>query len=446
MSKTFKTLTISIFLLFILVGLVKSIPGEPVIPEVLVAPKIYASLGDSITQGANACEPHQECPEKSWATGVYEPESEDFFFNKQPATIREHLEALEDTQIEVYNNARSFTKVDDLPNQAQTTVTQKAEFITILSGANDICVPTVEEITSDENFRNSVKETLDILKTQLPQSKILVASIPNIHTLWKTNYTNDTAVVKWETSSLCGSMLKNPRSFDKEDTERRDQVLDRLKGFNKIWEEECKQYVNCLFDDNRVFNTVFSQNELSEVDFFHPSQAGHKLLAHKVWDENQLIQRFAYITKGKSSRSSEDAPIITVIQPHNKEIISGKDFRLKVKVESINPLERVYVDTQLGGVDLTYDSEEEVWFLQVDTTLAPNGLSTFFTVIAVDKEKEISITEKITVTVDNPPVDEQPMPVETINPSESPDISENEDSNVDLEAITRNTNSSDYDQ
>ena len=119
---------------------------------------------------------------------------------------------------------------------------------------------------------------------------------------------------------------------------------------------------------------------------------------------------------------------------------------MKVKVESINPLERVYVDTQLGGVDLTYDIEEEVWFLQVDTTLAPNGLSTFFTVIAVDKEKEISITEKITVTVDNPPVEEQPMPVETTNPSESPDISENEDSNVDLEAITRNTNSSDYDQ
>lgn len=416
MMKIIKPIAVMLLAMLILIGVVKTIPGEPLTPEVLAAPKTYAALGDSITQAANACEPHQECPAKSWATGTYQVQ-DPLLGLDEPVTMKEHLQVLlkNKSTLEVFNNARSYTKVSDLPNQAQLAVTQKAEVVTILSGANDICVAEENLITTDDQFRESVKETFDILKTQLPQTKIVVASIPNIYMLWSANYTNKTAVNKWTTSSLCDSMLVNPTSFAKEDVERRERVLQRIIGFNKIWEEECGHYVNCRFDNNEVFNTVFSENELSPVDYFHPSQEGQKMLADTVWSSNFALNKFVLISKGKSSRSSDNAPIINISQPKNGETISGDKYRLKVEVESVNPLERVYADTQLGGVDLKYDFTEKIWYLQVDTTLAPNGLSTFFTVIAVDKEKEIAVSEKIKVTVDNETFAETPAPTETIS-------------------------------
>lgn len=39
--------------------------------------------------------------------------------------------------------------------------------------------------------------------------------------------------------------------------------------------------------------------------------------------------------------------------------------------------------------------------MEVDTTLAPSGLTTTFRVVAVDKEDNIGVSENVTVEVDN---------------------------------------------
>lgn len=410
-----KRATIILLIMVILTGvLVKTVPGETETPTIYTTPQIYTALGDSITQAANACNPWEECPEKSWATGNYKT------FINQTVTIKEHLEALSGKPVTTYNNARSYTKVNDLPNQAQTAVAQKAEFVTILSGANDVCAPTEEEITSDEQFRKSVQETLNIFQTQLPKTKILIVSIPNIYTLWETNHTNETAIRKWVSANLCGSMLANPTSLAVEDEERRQRVLKRIEGFNTILEEECSKNQNCLFDAETVFKTVFTEEELSPVDYFHPSQKGQQLLANKVWTSE--LSRFTKIVKGKSVRSSDTAPIINIVQPQNEETIHGDDFKLIVQVDHVNPLKKVYVDTQLGGFSLSWDPVDKNWYLKVDTTLAPDLLKTSFTVVAVDRENETAISEKITVKVDN----RNFLPsTSTPSPTSSVDIIEN---------------------
>lgn len=401
----FKNLTIilGIFVVSIFM-LTSATPVDNSTPVIKTPPKVLVSLGDSITQAANACEPYQECPQVSWSTGET-PETENNVFNTHTGTFKEQIEKLNKEPITVHNNARSYTKVNDLPNQAQLAVTQQAEFITILSGANDLCVANENKITSPESFKDSLTETLNILNDKLPKSKIFIASIPNIYQLWETNHNNLEAVHKWDEGKLCQSMLENPTSNDQEDTARRARVALKLEQFNNILEQVCVSAVNCSTDNKRIFNTKFENTDLSEVDFFHPSVKGQQKIASTAW--NNQIELFSYIERGKSNRSSNNAPIISMVQPLNNSVVSGKNYRLIVKIEHVNPLKKVYADTQLGGVELKWDKETETWFLPVDTTLAPNNLSTSFIVIAVDKENEVATSERVTVKVFNPaPEDE----------------------------------------
>ncbi len=403
----FKKLTavLGVFVISVF-ALTAATPIDDSTPVVKTPPKVLVSLGDSITQAANACEPHQECPQVSWSTGET-PETEISILNPYTGTFKEKIENLNKEPITVHNNARSYTKVNDLPNQAQLAVTQQAEFVTILSGANDICALTENEITSPESFKDSLTETLNILNNQLPKSKIFIASIPNMYNLWKTGHNNSSAVNKWNDSKLCQSMLANATSYAKEDNDRRERVTLKLEQFNNIIEQVCADAENCLTDNKRIFNTQFEDADLSEVDFFHPSIQGQQKIASIAW--NSQVEFFSYIERGKSTRSSENAPIISMVQPLNDSVVSGKDYRLIVKIDHVNPLKKVYADTQLGGVELNWDKVTETWYLEVDTTLAPNNLSTTFTIVAVDEEDEVATSERIRVKVFNLPVEETPV-------------------------------------
>lgn len=405
--KFFKKVLILIVSVLLVFLCTRAIPENP--PTVSTTPaKSIAAMGDSISQAANACEPYEECPEVSWSTGMKKPDNTKLLFNEPAdgvislATKISELPGAKD-EIVTYNNARSYTQSSDLLNQANITVSQGVEFVTIMSGANDLCTLTPEEITSPETFRDNIKQSLTILNEGLPKSKILIASIPNIYNLWKVGYENEKAVGKWNSADLCQSMLKNPTSTAVEDQERRQYVYDMNILFNTILEEECATATNCLFDNNRVFNTTFTPNELSPVDFFHPSLTGQQKISDQVW--NPLVALHSRVSRGIVKKTSEDAPEIEIVSPKNEEVVSGTAYKAVVKVSSVNPLKEVYADTQLGGVDLIYSEKNDYWFLTLDTTLAPNGLETFFSIIAVDEEGEMSVTEKVKVTVDNTVLD-----------------------------------------
>jgi lysophospholipase L1-like esterase len=361
-------------------------------PKIYTPPTSVAALGDSITQAANACEPWKECPEVSWSTGT----------NVEINSISKRLSNLPngvETKMKVYNNARSYTKSSDLPNQASLAVSQNAEFITILSGSNDICEVSEEAITSDVDFRKNIQETLHILNEGLSKSKIYMLSIPNIYNLWKIGKDTHDAVIKWNSASLCASMLSNPTSIETEDMERRERVLERLIHFNEILREECVAATNCLYDENKTFDTNFTVNEISKVDYFHPSLEGQQRIAEQVWDF--YVPVHALILRGSSKRSSDDAPIVDVISPKDKETVYGTKYIATVKVDSKYTVEKVYADTQIGSVNMNYDKNKDLWFLELDTTLAPDGISTFFTVVAVDIKGGIAVSDTITVTVNN---------------------------------------------
>ncbi len=97
--------------------------------------KIIAALGDSITQAmSTSCGAFTDCPANSWATGT----------NADRAVRRHAARSRHPTR---FNIAVSGAKSGALLGQAQTAMTQSAQYVTIEIGANDACTPTVGEMT-----------------------------------------------------------------------------------------------------------------------------------------------------------------------------------------------------------------------------------------------------------------------------------------------------------
>lgn len=155
-----KTLTAFISVTITLLLTAASTPSEP--KNVYTPASSLAALGDSLNVGANSCGLWIECLEESWTTGQDSDEVESF------AEKITTLPQAED-KLEVYNNAQANTKVEDLTRQALLAVNQEAEFITILSGANDACTYRVDDITSEDKFRKNVEEALNVLNERLPK-------------------------------------------------------------------------------------------------------------------------------------------------------------------------------------------------------------------------------------------------------------------------------------
>lgn len=70
-----------------------------------------------------------------------------------------------------FNDAQSGAKAKDLPGQAQAAASQKAEYITILMGSNDLCTSSAWTMTSADSFRTSIGQPLATLNQISPFRK-----------------------------------------------------------------------------------------------------------------------------------------------------------------------------------------------------------------------------------------------------------------------------------
>jgi lysophospholipase L1-like esterase len=231
-----------------------------------------AGLGDSITRATDVCCWYGDHPAQSWSTGDGRFDGIDSHYERllqlQPAIAGRN-----------YNDSRSGAKAADLPSQATAAVSQRAEYVTILIGANDLCTSSPGTMTPVETFRSQVNQalaTLDQMKPRPPQ--IFVSSIPNIKQLWEVLHTNTTAQLVWSAAKICQSMLAPTNT-----PEMRQQVVDRELAFNAVLAETCAQYKSCRSDGWAVYNYQFSPGDVSRLDYFHPSLQGQAKLADITW-------------------------------------------------------------------------------------------------------------------------------------------------------------------
>lgn len=236
-------------------------------------PSSMASIGDSITQAYDACCWYGNHPANSWSTGGAGWDG-----------VKSHYERLRALNSDIagrnYNNAVSGARMNAGPAQAAKAVSQRAQYVTILLGANDVCTSTPGTMTSVEKFRAQFQETLATLNSGLSRrARIFVSSIPNVYQLWEVYHTDWTARTVWDSANICQSMLASERT-----EEERQQVRERNIAFNGILAEECARYARCRFDDNKVFQYQFTRSDVSKLDYFHPSLSGQADLAQLTWE------------------------------------------------------------------------------------------------------------------------------------------------------------------
>lgn len=236
-------------------------------------PKSMAALGDSISQATDVCCWYGDHPAQSWSTG-YAPYD----------GIQSHYERLLPLRPAIngnnFNDSKSGAKAQDMPGQAASAVSQKAEYVTVLVGANDLCTSSASTMTSTDSFRASMEQTLFTLNQMSPKPRVFVSSIPNIYQLWNLLHTNTAAELVWSTANICQSML----STSNDDTERQ-AVVDRELAFNSILADVCaREYTTmCRYDNGAVYNYQFSTGDISVLDYFHPSLQGQAKLASITW-------------------------------------------------------------------------------------------------------------------------------------------------------------------
>jgi lysophospholipase L1-like esterase len=234
-------------------------------------PDSIAAIGDSITQAVDVCCFYGNWPSHSWSTGSASLDGIASHYERIRAlnpAIRGHR----------WNNAVSGAKMADAPGQARRTVDQGAEYVTILMGANDLC-GWDGTLTPAATFQAQFQETLDILRTGLPGSRVFVASIPNLHQLWSILRTDPVAQIVWQAAGICPSML----NFFNSPADRQ-AVIDREGELNDVLRDVCATWSNCRFDNYRTYNYDFTRAMVSRLDYFHPSLAGQATLAALTWE------------------------------------------------------------------------------------------------------------------------------------------------------------------
>ncbi|MFF4992367.1 SGNH/GDSL hydrolase family protein [Streptosporangium saharense] len=240
--------------------------------ETRVSVTSMASLGDSITRGFNACGFYLDCPSRSWSTG-------------SASSVDSHYLRLKgaNPSLVVHNDAKTGAKVAELPGQAERAVSQRAEYVTILIGANDACTPSEETMTSVADYEAAFRTALQTLTSGLPETAILVASIPDVKRLWEVAKDKAAARVAWATLNICQSLLERPRSTDPEDVARRERVRARVVDFNLVAEKVCAEYPTCRDDGGAVFDQRFELSDVNTWDYFHPDASGQHLLAELTY-------------------------------------------------------------------------------------------------------------------------------------------------------------------
>jgi lysophospholipase L1-like esterase len=235
-------------------------------------PNSIAAIGDSISQAYDVCCSYGDHPANSWTTGYSSTDGVSSHYERILAAnsaISGHY----------FDDAVSGAKAADTATQASSAVSQAAQYVTILIGANDVCTSTIAGMTPTATFQSQFQSTMSTLESGLPAgAHIFVSSIPNVYQLWQVLHTNSSAEFVWSAAQICQSML------NRNNTEtQRQQVLSQEEADNTVLQQVCQQYANCLWDNLATFNTAFTASEVSTLDYFHPNLSGQAALASESW-------------------------------------------------------------------------------------------------------------------------------------------------------------------
>jgi lysophospholipase L1-like esterase len=242
-------------------------------PEAAPEVATLAILGDSMSLGVNACDEQGQCAAASWSGG------------SDPAvgSVAMRLAAASGVVPDVVNAAKDGGDVQDALDRLDEVIEAQPQLVTVLLGGNDACGPTLDDMTPTADYEAGLGALFGRLNVEAPDATILVMSVPDLHRLWEIGHDNQQAVALWNSSPSCKNLLGDADDASPEATARRDAVAARVDEYNAAIVRACAAAQGCIDDGGAVFAYDFSPDEISGIDFFHPSVAGQRAIAEIAW-------------------------------------------------------------------------------------------------------------------------------------------------------------------
>ena len=267
-------------------------PRPRATPATTHPPRTLVAVGDSITLASGATRegeglldvlPGVPRPARSWSTGTA----------AGLHSVLQRLQVLEPDAVGTNvaeEGQRMRHAVEQVPRTPAAT-----DLITIQLGGNDLCRPTVGQMTSADDYAAQLRDALELIAAERPTAMVQLSSVPDIYRLWEVLRDDPIAVALWNGAGLfppvvpCQSLLAEATSDAPADQARRDAVRERSRAYNAAADRECARLVRCRFDEQAVWDAThdldrFQAQHISTVDFFHPSFAGQRLLAAVAWE------------------------------------------------------------------------------------------------------------------------------------------------------------------
>lgn len=244
---------------------------SPAAAASLPFPNSMASTGDSITRAfdSNPDCLFKDCPQYSWSTGDS---------SLVLSQYRRLLALNPGISGQNYSLAKTGAKVADLPSQLAYSGYFKADYVTVLIGANDLCTSSAATMTPTATFLNNFYTALSYYFYYNPGGHVFVSSIPDILQLWTTMHTNQNALNAWALFKICQSML----SASNTDVDRQ-AVVQQEAVDNYILANVCAVFPNCRWDNYATYVFKFPAADVSTIDYFHPNLLGQNDLAAVSW-------------------------------------------------------------------------------------------------------------------------------------------------------------------
>ena len=189
--------------------------------------------------------------------------------------------------------AQNGARVDDLVAQAGGAAGRDVTYATVMLGGNDVCRDTIADLPTDAQFEADFTAGMDVLLANLADgATVQVVAIPDVKRLYdigldKTALGITDCQTLWDLTALgfpCGSML-SPSNTEAD----RLYVRDRNIGYNAILSsvtaQKAAEHPNLFISYTDItFTYPFGAGDISDLDCFHPSTSGERLIAKGTWD------------------------------------------------------------------------------------------------------------------------------------------------------------------
>ncbi|WP_431801926.1 SGNH/GDSL hydrolase family protein [Microbacterium sp. bgisy203] len=235
---------------------------------------VIGVLGDSVSLGVNACGEVGRCGAASWASGD----------DPSVASVALRVASVTGDAPKVNNRAKDGgTVADALDVRVDEVIGSQPDLVLVLLGGNDVCKGDLDSMTPVDTFRAEYSELVARVHDGAPDARILALSIPDLHRLWEIGHEDPKARDVWNSSPSCRNLLGDANDMSPAAEERRAAVTMRNQELNSVIADVCTSELSCTTDGGALYTYPFERDEISSVDYFHPSALGQKAIAQMAW-------------------------------------------------------------------------------------------------------------------------------------------------------------------